>query len=403
MMPGVTSNGGNLEDWLETPPGSDYDFMAARFLTNGLQDITFGDGGRARIGFASTDDESRGRDLAIQDDGSIVLGGWTRFDRRNPLGPLRVTLARLLPDGSLDSSFSGDGKVITDFGSDANVRGVAIRGDRIFMVGDVDASADNGYQDLLLARYVASGYLGVGTITQYVTTIDCPGDIETTAAPSQCGATVNYPAPVPSDPATVTCTPSSGSFYDVGVTETTCTSVVGDGTHNQQRTASCTFQVTVTDDELPQLSLDVGVPLLYPPDHELVDVGFTASVSDNCPASELQTIVYSDEPDSSHPGSGQLFSPDAADIEPGALRLRAERSGADPGRVYLIGVSLTDASGNSSDAASAVIVPRSNSDADITAASTMASAAVSDFLNLNGNPPPGYVEVGVGDPSGPMD
>ena len=70
----------------------------------------------------------------------------------------------------------------------------------------------------------------------------------------QCGATVEYAGPVVDDQASVTCTPGSGSFYPVGTTETTCVSVVGDGVQNAQRSATCSFDVTVVDAEAPGLT-----------------------------------------------------------------------------------------------------------------------------------------------------
>lgn len=83
-------------------------FALARYEAAGSLDATFGGDGRVTTRFA------RGRQLvnalAIQPDGKIVAVGLLR-----PTGEdARWALARYDSDGSLDTSFSGDGKVIAD-------------------------------------------------------------------------------------------------------------------------------------------------------------------------------------------------------------------------------------------------------------------------------------------------
>jgi hypothetical protein len=69
-------------------------------------------------------------------------------------------------------------------------------------------------------------------------------------APSATGATVNDTAPSATDavtgPAAVTCTPDSGSQFELGTMETTCSAT--DGTN-----PSGTFNVTVVDTTPPEL------------------------------------------------------------------------------------------------------------------------------------------------------
>src|SRR6185295_19588609 len=86
-----------------------------------------------------------------------------------------------------------------------------------------------------------------------------------------------------------------------------------------------------TQDECVSCSLDTD--FLWPPNHNLVDVGLHVDVHVD-PASTHQTTltVYSDE-DDVWPASAQ-FSPDASG-NCGSLRLRSERSGKGDGRVYL--------------------------------------------------------------------
>ena len=79
--------------------------------------------------------------MAIQGDGKIVAVG-QRGTRRHDFA-----LARYNPDGSLDTSFSGDGKQTTDFGADDGATGVAIQGD-----GKIVAVGRGGVQRRLRAR-----------------------------------------------------------------------------------------------------------------------------------------------------------------------------------------------------------------------------------------------------------
>ncbi len=74
-------------------------------------------------------------------------------------------------------------------------------------------------------------------------TITCPGDVSVTS--SQCSAVVNYSAPTTSGSCgTITCTPTSGSTFPLGVTAVTCSATGG---------SSCSFAVTVIGPELTAL------------------------------------------------------------------------------------------------------------------------------------------------------
>jgi uncharacterized delta-60 repeat protein len=80
-------------------------FCVARLRTNGPLDTTFGSGGKRVIDFGGDDESVYG--AALQPDGKIVLAG---------ASDLRVAIARLNPNGSLDTTFSGDGKKIFSWG-----------------------------------------------------------------------------------------------------------------------------------------------------------------------------------------------------------------------------------------------------------------------------------------------
>ena len=122
----------------------------------------------------------------------------------------------------------------------------------------------------------------------------------------------------------------------------------------------------------------------------MINVGLSASATDNCPFNgALQVSVFSDEDDGAAP-----HSPDALNIGVGTLRLRRERDGGSNGRVYLVVVKATDASGNTTASCSTVTVPLSNSSGDAASVASQASTA-SAFCSANGGAAPaGYFVVG---------
>ena len=88
--------------------GSDRNMLAVRFTTSGALDSSFGGNGFVEIDFdgGGSDDDSCAR-LALLPDGDIVLGG-TASDAS---GDKVYAFARLNSNGSLDSGFSLDGKL----------------------------------------------------------------------------------------------------------------------------------------------------------------------------------------------------------------------------------------------------------------------------------------------------
>jgi uncharacterized delta-60 repeat protein len=78
-------------------------------LPDGSLDATFGGDGVVITSFESNN--AVGQAVVVQPDGKIVVGGYVIADT------LAFALRRYLPDGNLDTSFSGDGKLTTDVGS----------------------------------------------------------------------------------------------------------------------------------------------------------------------------------------------------------------------------------------------------------------------------------------------
>ena len=93
------------------------DFALARYNTNGALDTGFSGDGMLRTDIADVDAATG---VAVQEDGKIVAVGHAdvlSVDHPDTAISGDFALARYNPDGSLDASFSGNGKQTTDFSS----------------------------------------------------------------------------------------------------------------------------------------------------------------------------------------------------------------------------------------------------------------------------------------------
>ena len=124
-------------------------FGLARYRPNGSLDPTFSGDGKQTTSFGSFDGA---QELAIQPDGKIVAAG---FANDGDFG-----LARYRPNGSLDPTFSGDGKQTTDFGGSSDgAGGVALQGDGKIVAAGCACPETVNARDFALARYRPNGSL----------------------------------------------------------------------------------------------------------------------------------------------------------------------------------------------------------------------------------------------------
>ena len=129
---------------------------ASASAAEGDLDTSFSGDGKATTDIGTGD---RGYALAIDSQGRIVLGGHYSNGSNDDFA-----LARYNPNGSLDSSFSGDGKVTTQIGS-SHDDGYALAidaQDRIVLGGR--SSSATGF-DFALARYIGDATPPQTTIT----------------------------------------------------------------------------------------------------------------------------------------------------------------------------------------------------------------------------------------------
>ncbi|MDB5338534.1 MAG: hypothetical protein JWN70_4153, partial [Planctomycetaceae bacterium] len=158
----------------------DGDFAIARLKKNGSMDTTFSGDGRKTVAFnlgADNEDEATG--VAVQSDGSIVLGG---FSQVSSSGDFDFSVSRLTSVGELDTLFASDGKKSIPFnmgGSDYDIaNGMALQSDgKIVIVGAAMAS-DPSNTDFAVTRIDSEGELDTSFGTNGKKTI--PFDLTTT-------------------------------------------------------------------------------------------------------------------------------------------------------------------------------------------------------------------------------
>ena len=92
--------------------GGVHKFAVARYSNNGSLDPTFDGDGIVTTGFNY--DFGEGYAVAIQPDGKIIVVGNTAVPN-GAFGDYDFAVARYHTDGSLDTSFSDDGWLVTDF------------------------------------------------------------------------------------------------------------------------------------------------------------------------------------------------------------------------------------------------------------------------------------------------
>ena len=121
---------------------SNSEFALLRYNENGTLDATFGNGGRAFTGWQDYSLDGI-RDLSLLVDGKILAVGntsdWYNGD---------MAMARYNTNGTLDKSFSYDGKVHADFGAtNDRARAIAVQSDGKIVI------AGSTYYTLAIARF----------------------------------------------------------------------------------------------------------------------------------------------------------------------------------------------------------------------------------------------------------
>lgn len=222
-----------------------------------------------------------------------------------------------------------------------------------------------------------------------------PSDMQVVNNTGACGAVVNYITPVPTDQCgspfvyQVEGLPS-GSLFPVGTTTNTFIAY-----NNAGGFAWCSFKVTVADKEPPVISNVSATPsVLWPANHNLVNVVLNYSATDNCGVMHTELLVKSSEPENGLSEGDK--SPDWIVVDNYHLQLRAERAGNSKGRTYSIAISATDVWGNTTVKTVQVMVPHDAADITVKGAAKaeLATDAAKDLqVTATPNPSHGYFNL----------
>ncbi|WP_284186858.1 cadherin domain-containing protein, partial [Zoogloea oryzae] len=158
LVAGYSSNGSNL------------DFLLMRYNVDGTLDTSFGGGdGMVTTAIGSGDDEAHA--VALQSDGRILVAGFTQNGLHRDFA-----LVRYLADGTLDTSFGGgDGIVTTDIGSSSTDEAwsMVVQTDGRIVLGGTSAN------DFAVVRYLADGSLDTSFSGDGKATADIAGATDT--------------------------------------------------------------------------------------------------------------------------------------------------------------------------------------------------------------------------------
>ncbi len=134
----------------------------ARYSGDGSLDSSFATGGKRVVAYSAVS-EDFGNDVAIQDDGSIIVAGSSGILGNTNLGPntskssndYNVALVRFTNDGSLDSAFGSGGWKIVNVHSTSpdGANAIKIQSDGRMVIAGYDGS------DFLVARFKSNGNL----------------------------------------------------------------------------------------------------------------------------------------------------------------------------------------------------------------------------------------------------
>lgn len=141
--------------WEDAGSANRKDFIVIRLNADGTLDTTFNGTGKLTVAFGTNEDIANA--VAIQNDGKILVAG------HSFTGSYRdIAIARINVDGTLDSTFGTGGKVTTDLaGNNDAALCIAINSDGKFAVGSYTygAGSSNNFADFGVAKYNTNGSL----------------------------------------------------------------------------------------------------------------------------------------------------------------------------------------------------------------------------------------------------
>ncbi len=177
--------------------------------------------------------------------------------------------------------------------------------------------------------------------------IGASGEVQCTVNSLAVGASAQFvlTVEVPCD------TPDATRF----VNQANVSSTTADPNPAANNSAAVDIQVTNPAPLITGLTVDR--PVLWPPNHKMVDITLIYGVEDNCNGNLVPVITISSDQPANGTGDGDT-EVDWEIVDPHHVRLRAERAGTTSmERTYTITLTATDSAGSSGSSSINVIVP----------------------------------------------
>jgi uncharacterized delta-60 repeat protein len=140
-----------------TYDGHHFDFELARYNTNGSLDTSFSGDGKVTTSLVSGDD--RATSVVIQPDGKIIVGGWALISEFDANAAHEFALIRYNANGSVDTTFGDAGVVLTEIGLWSEGMSVKVQADGKVVIAGTTINADLTSRDFAVARYNPDGSL----------------------------------------------------------------------------------------------------------------------------------------------------------------------------------------------------------------------------------------------------
>jgi uncharacterized delta-60 repeat protein len=137
---------------LDATVSANRQMLVAKIASTGAL-ATYGTGGIARTTVAGGTDS--GQAIALQTDGSVLVGG-----QANLAGKSAFALTRFTPAGVRDDTFGNHGQTVTPLGTPAingYITGIALQGNLLAAAGRLTDPSPAGGLDIVAARYFATG------------------------------------------------------------------------------------------------------------------------------------------------------------------------------------------------------------------------------------------------------
>ncbi len=151
------------------------DFAVVRYNADGSLDTTFGGDGMVTTDINGLWDQAYS--MTVQSDGKILLAGMASG---NPSSVSSFAIVRYNSDGTLDTSFSSDGKLAVSAGYETQyLQAIKVQSDGMIIAAGYGYTSGVTNHDMVLMRFDSNGVLDAGFGQNGIATYDDGGGVDT--------------------------------------------------------------------------------------------------------------------------------------------------------------------------------------------------------------------------------